>query len=54
MSTRNNIALALEETNVIEGWMGKAKGMKQILYERHMIDFDNILLYSIKGPKGDK
>ena len=34
--------------------MGKAKGVKQILYERHMIDLDNIMLYSIKGPKGDK
>ena len=34
--------------------MGKAKGMKKIQYERHMIDLDKILLYSIKGPKGDK
>ena len=50
MSVRNNIDLSLWEPKVKEGWMGKAKGSKQILYERHMIDVDNIDLYSVKGP----
>ena len=44
MATRNNISLEVEEPKIKEGWVGKAKGMKQILYERHMIDLDNMSL----------
>ena len=34
-----------------EGWMGKSKGLLQILWERGFIDENNINLYSLKGKK---
>eukprot|EP00978_Attheya_sp_CCMP212_P007743 scaffold18000_cov44-Attheya_sp.AAC.1 len=37
-----------------EGWEGKAKGMKQIAYERRCIDLTKIDLYSKDGPKNSE
>ena len=36
MDAINSIPLILEEPKVNDGWVGKAKCMKQILYERHL------------------
>eukprot|EP00957_Ditylum_brightwellii_P013976 1054762-Ditylum_brightwellii.AAC.1 len=30
------------EDKILEGWVGKPKGMKQIAFERGFIDLDNI------------
>ena len=34
-----------------EGWIGKPKGLLQILWERGFIDEKNLHLYSLKGKK---
>ena len=41
----------LTEDNVDEGWVGKAKGSLQILFERGWINPDCIHLYTAKGKK---
>ena len=47
------ITLEKIEPNVLEGWMGKAKGMKQVAFERGLLDLANVHLYSKDGPKDD-
>ena len=37
------------EDNIIEGWVGKPKGMKQVAFERGLIDLDNVNLYTKVG-----
>eukprot|EP00957_Ditylum_brightwellii_P147198 11208450-Ditylum_brightwellii.AAC.1 len=41
------------EDTVLEGWVGKPKGMKQIAFESGFIDLDNIKLYTKDGPKDE-
>ena len=41
------------ENKVLEGWVGKPKGMKQIAFERGFIDLENIKLYTKDGPKDE-
>eukprot|EP00978_Attheya_sp_CCMP212_P041040 scaffold230583_cov65-Attheya_sp.AAC.1 len=54
MARNKGINLKATEPKIIEGWYGKAKGMKQIAYERRLLDIDNLNLYSIDGPKDDE
>eukprot|EP00957_Ditylum_brightwellii_P064164 4868579-Ditylum_brightwellii.AAC.1 len=39
--------------NMKEGWVGKPKGMANIVFERGFIDVQNINLYSKDSPKDD-
>jgi hypothetical protein len=45
------IELKKTVTKVREGWYNKAKGLKQIAYERKLLDVHNVHLYSKDGPK---
>ena len=46
-----NIELTYEYNIKKEGWMGKPKGLLQILWERGFIDEQNLNLYTLKGRK---
>jgi hypothetical protein len=47
----NGLPVTYQEPHVIEGWVGKAKGSLQILYERGWIDPTNLGCYTNKGVK---
>ena len=47
----NNVELTYDYIVKKEGWMGKPKGLLQILWERGFIDENNLNLYSLKGKK---
>ena len=47
------IDLKVSVPKITEGWVGKSKGMKQVLYERGFLDLANIHLYSKDGPKDE-
>ena len=47
------IDLKVSVPKIKEGWVGKSKGMKQVLYERGFLDLANIHLYSKDGPKDE-
>ena len=51
IAKEKNIALTYEFSVKKEGWMGKPKGLLQILWERGFIDENNLHLYSLKGKK---
>jgi len=53
--TENDIGPFLDkvENKVLEGWVGKPKGMKQIAFERGFIDLESIKLYTKDGPKDE-
>ena len=34
----HNIPITVEEDDVVEGWVGKPKGQRQILWERGLLD----------------
>ena len=51
IANEKNIVLAYEFRVKKEGWMGKPKGLLQILWERGFIDEKNLHLYSLKGKK---
>ena len=58
MCKLNNVATTKKIQKIEEGWVGKAKGMLQILYERGMIDRDKVghprsMSYSKMGKKAD-
>jgi hypothetical protein len=38
MAQARNIPITVEENYIIEGWVGKAKGMRQVLWERGLLD----------------
>ncbi len=38
MATGANLPITVEELDVIEGWVGKPKGMRQVLWERGLLD----------------
>ena len=44
-----NIEFTYEYLVKKEGWMGKPKGLLQVLWERGFIDQGNIVLYLLKG-----
>eukprot|EP00957_Ditylum_brightwellii_P172402 13124972-Ditylum_brightwellii.AAC.1 len=48
------IALGKVAPNVLEGWVGKAKGTKQVAFERGFLDLENVHLYNKEGPKDDE
>eukprot|EP00957_Ditylum_brightwellii_P021184 1596966-Ditylum_brightwellii.AAC.1 len=41
------------DRQVLEGWLGKPKGMKQIAFEQGLIDLENLKFYSKDGPKDE-
>ena len=45
----NNIPTKIEIPKVVEGWVGKAKGTLQILWERGWIDMNNLPKYTNDG-----
>ena len=47
-----NIDTAESRPVIKEGWMGKPKGILQILIERGLIDKINLNQYSLDGKKG--
>ena len=51
IAKEKNIALTYEYNIKKEGWMGKPKGLLQILWERGFVDEKNVSLYSLKGKK---
>ena len=51
LAKSHNIPLQYDEVVVKEGWVGKAKGALQVLFERGWIDPDNICKYTGKGVK---
>ncbi len=38
MATAANLLITVEENDVVEGWVGKPKGMRQVLWERGSLD----------------
>jgi len=38
IASSRNIPLTIEEDDVVEGWLGKPKGLRQILWERGLLD----------------
>ena len=53
MCNRNNLPISQEVDDILEGWVGKAKGAIQILYERGWIDPSNINKYTMSGRKDE-
>ena len=49
LAKRNGIALTYKNTMVEEGWLGKPKGLLQVLWERGWIDETKINDYSLRG-----
>jgi hypothetical protein len=49
----NNIARTRTAEKIKEGWMGKAKGLSQVLWERGKIDSTRIKQYSLTGKKDE-
>ncbi len=38
MVIARNIPITIVENDVVEGWVGKLKGIKQVLWERGLLD----------------
>ena len=49
----HNIAIKKAVEKVKEGWEGKPKGLLQVLWERGLIDGNNLKQYSLTGKKDD-
>ena len=50
----NNLPIEIEFNVIKEGWVGKPKGMYQVLYERGFIDPDKeASWYTLQGKKDD-
>ncbi|KAI2496326.1 hypothetical protein MHU86_18198 [Fragilaria crotonensis] len=49
----NDIACTRTAEKIKEGWMGKAKGLLQVLWERGKIDSTRVKQYSLTGKKDD-
>jgi len=52
-ANRYNVPVSIEVPEVIEGWEGKPKGLKQVLWERGLLDVSKIVDYSVSGKKMD-
>jgi hypothetical protein len=50
---QHNITVMKTVEKVKEGWEGKAKGLLQVLWERGLIDGNNLKQYSLTGKKDD-
>jgi hypothetical protein len=48
------IPTTYEEDTVIEDWVDKPKGQKQVLWERELIDVTKLSSYSKDGPKDEE
>ena len=51
MATAANLPTMVEEDDVVEGWVGKPKGIKQVLWERGLLDPQ--VTYASKIKKDD-
>jgi hypothetical protein len=52
MATERNIAIFEEDLpKIIEGWIGKPKGIYQVLWERGWLDPNNLHKYTLNGQK---
>ncbi|KAI2493895.1 hypothetical protein MHU86_20622 [Fragilaria crotonensis] len=51
MCNSSSIPIAREEPKVKEGWVGKSKGLLQVLWERGFIDANNLSRYTLTGRK---
>ena len=50
----NDLPIEYERRKIKEGWVGKAKGMLQVLYEREFIDTEKVVsYYQVNGKKDD-
>ena len=49
LARKNSIALTYETDVIEEGWLGKPKGLLQVLWERGWIDKNKVNEYSLKG-----
>ncbi len=38
LATSQNIPITVEENDIVEGWVGKPKGIRQVLWERGLLD----------------
>jgi len=48
------IATDITEVPVVEGYIGKAKGLKQVLYERGLLDPNNVTKYYLDKIKSEE
>eukprot|EP00957_Ditylum_brightwellii_P189282 14406750-Ditylum_brightwellii.AAC.1 len=53
MSRLMGLTLVKVEDKILEGWVEKSKGMKQIAVERGFIDIENLKLSSKERPKDE-
>ena len=53
LARNNNIPLQHDVPVILEGWVGKPKGMLQILYERGFLDPTKINSYTLQGKKDE-
>ena len=51
LATKYNIELTSDVEVVEEGWLGKPKGLLQVLLERGWIDENKLSEYTLKGKK---
>ena len=49
LAKKYNVELACDLEVVEEGWLGKPKGLLQVLWERGWIDKNNVCKYILKG-----
>ena len=52
-ASKMGISHTFTEDKIVEGWVNKPKGMKQVAFERGLLDVKNVTLYSKDGPKDD-
>ena len=38
LATSQNMPIRVEENDIVEGWVGKPKGIRQVLWERGLLD----------------
>ena len=50
---QNQIAVTKNAERIKEGWEGKPKGLLQVLWERGLIDGNNLKRYALTGKKDD-
>ena len=47
------ISITFTERKITEDWVGNPKGLKQIFFERGLLDINNLKLYLKSGPKDE-
>ena len=48
LATSQNLPITVQENDIIEGWVGKPKGMRQVLWERGLLDPQVVYVAKIK------